>query len=250
VLVVVTAAADVVTEALLPYTIEAVVVAPAVVNALEVNTPVDGLNVIFVEVTLAGKLPVLAVTQTGNIVAFVAKSSVIAIFVAFVAVPEKAPTNDVEVSAPVEGLNDNFVDVTFCGRLPELAVTHVGYITALVVVSSVMAVLVALVAVPANPPVDVKIPVEGLNVNLVEVTLIGLLPELAVTHVTYIEAFVAVSSVVPTLVAFVALVAEVADVAVAALPVIAIDHVPEAPVPVRVGAYVLKLNPSNTSYHN
>jgi hypothetical protein len=50
----------------------------------------------------------------------------------------------------VDGLKVNLVDVTFWGRLPVLEVTHVGYIVALVVVSSVIAVFVALVAVPTD----------------------------------------------------------------------------------------------------
>src|ERR1044071_1158037 len=54
---------------------------------LEINAPVLGLKVIFVLVTFAGKNPVFAVTQTGNIVAFVVVSSVIPIFVAFATVP-------------------------------------------------------------------------------------------------------------------------------------------------------------------
>ena len=57
------------------------------------------------------------------------------------------------------------------------------------------------------PPVAVKAPVDGLKLNLVEVTLAGRFPVLAVTHTGYIEAFVEVSSVMPMLVLFVAFVA-------------------------------------------
>jgi hypothetical protein len=62
--------------------------------------------------------------------------------------PVPAPVNDVEDSTPVDGLNVSFVDVVFTGRLPVLAVTHAGYIVALVAVSSVIPTFVALVAVP------------------------------------------------------------------------------------------------------
>lgn len=63
--------------------------------------------------------------------------------------PVPAPENDVDVSAPVEGLKLNFVEEIFCGRLPVVVVTHVGYIVAFVLVSSVIAVFVAFVAVVA-----------------------------------------------------------------------------------------------------
>ena len=59
------------------------------------------------------------------------------------------------VSTPEDGLKVNLVDVTFCGKLPVFAVTHVRYILALVVVSSVIPVLVALVAFVAVPTVMV-----------------------------------------------------------------------------------------------
>lgn len=50
---------------------------------------------------------------------------------------------------PVEGFQVSFVLETFCGRLPVFAVTQVGYIVAFVVVSFVIPVLTAFVAVPA-----------------------------------------------------------------------------------------------------
>ena len=50
-----------------------------------VKAPVDGLKLNFVEVTFAGKFPVFAVTQTGYIVALVEASSVMPMFVLFVA---------------------------------------------------------------------------------------------------------------------------------------------------------------------
>ena len=42
------------------------------------------------------------------------------------------------------------VDEIFCGKLPDVAVTHVKYMVAAVVVSSVIAVLVVLVAFVAE----------------------------------------------------------------------------------------------------
>ena len=56
--------------------------------------------------------------------------------------------NPVAVNTPVLGIKLNLVDDVFCGRLPVVVVTHVGYTAVMVVVSSVIAVLVALVAVP------------------------------------------------------------------------------------------------------
>jgi hypothetical protein len=52
-----------------------------------VKTPVDGLNLSLVDDTLIGKFPMVVVTQDKYISAAVVVSSVIATFVAFVAVP-------------------------------------------------------------------------------------------------------------------------------------------------------------------
>ena len=54
------------------------------------------------------------------------------------------------MSTPVDGLNDSLVEVTLAGRLPVLAVTQTGYMVALVAVSSVTPMFVALVADPAD----------------------------------------------------------------------------------------------------
>ena len=64
---------------------------------------------------------------------------------------------------------------------------------------------------PATPPVAVKTPVDGLNLSLVDDTLIGKFPVVVVTQVRYMSAAVVVSSVTPTFVAFVAVPAVVAD---------------------------------------
>ena len=40
--------------------------------------------------------------------------------------PAPLPANPVEVKIPVEGINESFDDVVFCGRLPVFAVTQVG----------------------------------------------------------------------------------------------------------------------------
>lgn len=61
------------------------------------------------------------------------------------------------------------------------------------------------------PPVAVKTPVDGLNLSLVDDTLIGKFPVVVVTQDRYISAAVLVSSVIATFVAFVAVVAVVAD---------------------------------------
>ena len=83
---------------------------PAPENDVDDNVPVDGLNVSFVEDTLAGKFPELVVTHVGNIVAAVVVSFVILIFVvlvafvaevavvAVVALPDRAPVNVVAVT--------------------------------------------------------------------------------------------------------------------------------------------------------
>lgn len=54
-----------------------------------------------------------------------------------VRVAEAALSAPARVTLPVDGLNENLVELTFNGKLPVFAVTHVGYIVALVVVSSV-----------------------------------------------------------------------------------------------------------------
>jgi uncharacterized membrane protein YeiH len=55
----------------------------------------------------------------------------------------------VAVKTPVDGLNFSLVDDTLIGKFPVLVVTQDKYISAAVLVSSVIATLVALVAVPA-----------------------------------------------------------------------------------------------------
>ena len=53
------------------------------------------------------------------------------------------------VKTPVDGLNFSLVEDTFTGKFPVVVVTQVGYISAAVEVSSVIATFVAFVAVPA-----------------------------------------------------------------------------------------------------
>ena len=62
-----------------------------------------------------------------------------------------------------------------------------------------------------TPPVAVKMPVDGLNLSLVDDTLIGKFPVVVVTQDKYISAAVLVSSVIATFVAFVAVPAVVAE---------------------------------------
>ena len=64
---------------------------------------------------------------------------------------------------------------------------------------------------PRTPPVAVKTPVDGLNFNLVDDTLIGKFPVVEVIQERYISEAVVVSSVIATLLAFVAVPAVVAD---------------------------------------
>ncbi len=64
-----------------------------------------------------------------------------------VTAPVKGPLNAVEVRVPVLGLKESLVLDTLAGKFPVAAVTQDGYIVALVVVSSVMPTLTALVAV-------------------------------------------------------------------------------------------------------
>ena len=64
---------------------------------------------------------------------------------------------------------------------------------------------------PVTPPVAVKTPVDGLNLSLVDDTLIGKFPVVVVTQDKYISAAVVVSSVIATFVAFVAVPAVVAE---------------------------------------
>jgi len=72
------------------------------------------------------------------------------------------------VKAPVLGLNLSFVDDTYSGKLPDDDVFQTGYITAFVVVSSVVPVLVAFVAVVADVAV-LALPVSA-PTNVVLVT--------------------------------------------------------------------------------
>ena len=98
--------------------------------------------------------------------------------------PYGAMINCDTVSAPVEGLKLILVDETFCGKLPVLAVTQVGYTTAFVAVSSVIAVFVAfvaVVAVAALPPIDkpdavpvIFVPTKADGVPKAGVTNVGL----------------------------------------------------------------------------
>ena len=84
----------------------------------------------------------------------------------------------VAVRAPVDGLKLSLVEVTFAGKFPVLAVTHTGYIVALVVSSFVMPMLTAFVAVPTvtllgvvhcgADPVEVRIVVDAPIASLVK----------------------------------------------------------------------------------
>jgi hypothetical protein len=62
-------------------------------------------------------------------------------------VPPRTPP--VAVKTPVDGLNFSLVDDTLIGKFPVVEVTQERYISDAVVVSSVIATLLAFVAVPA-----------------------------------------------------------------------------------------------------
>ena len=108
-------------------------------------------------------------------VALVEVSSVTAVLVALVAVVAVValPAKFVVVKVDVEGLKVSFEDDTFAGRFPVLAVAHNGYMVALVAVSSVIPILVALEALPDKAPLNVvvvKVAVDGLKVSFVDDT--------------------------------------------------------------------------------
>lgn len=113
-------------------------------------------------------------TKVGKNVEFVELVAVVATLVAFVAVvavealPLKAPEKVVVVNVPVLGLKVSFVLEIFWGRLPEVVVTHVGYIVALVEESSVIAVFVALVAVVAVVALPLKAPEKVVVLRVLE----------------------------------------------------------------------------------
>ena len=97
-----------------------------------VNKPVDGLNCSLVDYNFGGRLPVLAVTHNGYMVAFVVESSAIAAtlvalvaVVAVVALPLSAAETVVVVNKPDDGLNVRAVEDTFCPAVPVELETHV-----------------------------------------------------------------------------------------------------------------------------
>jgi len=93
--------------------------------------------------------------------------------------PYGAMTSCEAVKAPVLGLNFNFVDDTYSGKLPDVLVFQTGYITAFVVVSSVVPVLVALVAfvaVVAVLALPVKAPTKVVEVTEVSPAMVVTVP--------------------------------------------------------------------------
>jgi hypothetical protein len=140
----------------------------AMTSCEAVKAPVLGLNFNFVDDTYSGKLPDEPVFQTGYITAFVVVSSVVPVFVAFVAVvadvavlalPVKAPTKVVEVTevSPAKV-------VTVAPKA-----TAVEPIVTLELTKAALGMLVRLAPDPLNP-VAVKTPVDGLNWYLVDAT--------------------------------------------------------------------------------
>ena len=114
------------------------------------------------------------------------------------------PEKPTAVRIPVLGTKDNCVELVLTPILPLVAVPQKGYTVEALALLFVTATLVALVAVvavvaaAALPPIDklaavpvrpvpapvklvaLKTPVDGLNVNLLELVLTGMLPVLAV----------------------------------------------------------------------
>jgi len=140
----------------------AVVAFPAKVVAVRVD--VLGLKVILELEILAGKFPVVVVTQRGYIVALVVVSSVIPILVelvedveevelvalvAVLALPERAPLNVVVVKVFVEGLKNNPVAVSIPWFPLVLEETNVGKKLAFVLFVAVVAAFVEFVALVA-----------------------------------------------------------------------------------------------------
>ncbi len=107
------------------------------------------------------KLALLDVEVVATLVAFVA-------VVAVEAFPLRAPEKVVVVKVAVLGLNVSLVLDTFWGKLPDVDVTQVGYIVALVDVSSVMPTFVALVAVVAVEAFPLKAPAKVVVVSVLE----------------------------------------------------------------------------------
>ena len=146
-------------------TVPAVVADPAEVAEVAVAAfpPIERLATGVVEATTNGAVPVEAVevicpetvrpVSVPSDVIFVCAAPVTVAAVPEtlpVTLPVRAPENPVAVKIPVDGTKERAVEVVFCGRLPVLAVTQVGYTAEEVTASLVIPVLVALVALVAE----------------------------------------------------------------------------------------------------
>jgi hypothetical protein len=127
-------------------------------------------------------------TNVGYTGKLVATSFVMTVFTAFVALRLATTVEDattrggkpvgsvetkpVAVKTPVEGTKLSFEPAVRCPQLPEVLVTKVGKTAAAVIISSVMVVVIALVAVVELPvrlplkPKALTVPVLGLKVKL------------------------------------------------------------------------------------
>jgi len=142
--------------------------APEPAKEVAVNCPVEGTKVSFVEVVFWGKFPVFAVTHVGKTDTAVARSSVMAVLVALLAVvafPVKAPVNPVEVTE---------VNPAKVVEVPPNAMFVVPMVR-LLFDSPPFGILVNPAPEPTNP-VAVRIPVLGMKLNLVVVNLATVLP--------------------------------------------------------------------------
>jgi hypothetical protein len=106
--------------------------------------------------------------------------------------PYGAMTSCEAVKAPVLGLNFNFVEDVYSGKLPDVLVFQTGYITAFVVVSSVVPVFVAfvsLVAVVAVVALPDKAPTKVVEVTEVSPAMVVAVPprEIVVDPIVTLE---------------------------------------------------------------
>ena len=167
-----------------PVPLAAIVIEP---EALVIVTPVPAVNVVRVNPV---PLPISSAPFAGVVVSPVPPLATATVPVTLAALPPRdrleavpvrpvpAPVNDVALKTPVLGTKLNLVDAVFCGRLPVVVVTQVGYTDVAVVVSSVIAVFVAFVAVvavvavlafPVNAPTKVVDVTEVKPTNVVTV---------------------------------------------------------------------------------
>ena len=135
-------------------------------SLLAVNAPVLGLNLSFVDDTYSGKLPEDDVFQTGYITAFVVVSSVVPVFVAFVAVVADVAVLAFPVSAPTNVVLVTDVNPAIVVAVPP-KLTAVEPMVMDELVSAALGMLVRLAPEPLNV-VAANSPLLGVYCSLVE----------------------------------------------------------------------------------